>query len=397
MKVNRAFREWVVDLIKRSGAYRLALQEFRNGSQVQNDALFVSEEQTISRKDISIAQPSRKPVLWRMASSSGTSGQPLVFPQPLSALQSEQAFIDALWIDVGFQKSSRVAVMRGIGGFDITHRFVNRLVVSSDGWDDGDIHKKLSALVAFRPEFIDCYPSILERFILRCIGLGINEFPQVKGVFAGSESCNSRQEDLFLKYLGAPTVSWYGLSEQVALGVKISEDEHHFFPQYSDLAFIKSDLALEIVGRSKLNPFFSKQWYRTGDFCDSVEPDYNVRFNLPVLKVKGLRGRNPEYIEAMDGNLIPFNHIVFGLHGEEWLSVTRYCFVQECPGIINFYYAENNGASAEGLIRKLRARIPSTITLVPINAPELNNIAMNKWRYYWPTRPAALSSVLTNK
>lgn len=329
----------------------------------------------------------------RLASSSGTSGCPLIFPQPLTALQAEQAYIDFMWFQSGYHTDARVAVMRGIAGFRGSSCFLNRMVISSDGWEDHDVREKYIALCKFKPEFIDCYPSILERLIIRCYGLGLCNFPRVRGVFAGSEACYTPQEDIFKKALGASTVSWYGQSEQVALGLKVGPDEHHFFPHYSDLAFIHYENMFEIAGRSKLNPFFSREWYRTGDYCRSVDVGFNTDLNMSVLVVKGLSGRNPEYIRTKDDIAVPFNQIVFGLHGDVWLAVTRYCFVQEEPGVVKFYYAENSGMSAEELIEKLRARLPRNTVLIPICSPKLNQVSANKWRYYWPSRPSFLDAI----
>ena len=389
-----AMREWIVDRIKRSGPYRKTLYSLsRECKATIADVLFVEPHDTISRDEIALEQQAKLKFLQRRASSSGTSGRPLIFPQPLSALQSEQAFIDFLWLRRDFRVDRRVAVMRGTGGFSGTRRFLSRLIVSSDGWKDEDIQNKYHALCKFKPEFIDCYPSILERLISKCHGLGLADFPDVVAVFAGSEACTTQQEELFKKYLNATTISWYGQSEQVALGLKVGPNTHHFLLAYSDLAFIRHDQTLEIAGRSKLNPFFSRQWYRTGDFCDAVEIGFDCNLNMSVLIVKGLSGRNPEYVITEEGDHIPLNQIIFGLHGDFWLAVSRYCFVQEEPGVVKFYYAENSGMSAEELIEKLRARLPRNTVLIPICSPKLNQVSANKWRYYWPSRPSFLDAI----
>ena len=388
-KFKPAFREWLVDHIKRSGEYGKTLRLLRNGYGTDAQRVtIISSSDSISRDDIFLTSPKIRRLSWgRRASSSGTSGRPLVFQQPVAALQAEQAFIDFMWFSIGYHPKARVAVMRGISGFHGASSLLNRMVISSDGWEDTDVRQKYLSFCKFRPEFIDCYPSILERFILRCHGLGMRDFPRVRGVLAGSEACYPYQEGIFRKALGAPTVSWYGQSEQVALGLKVSDDEHHFFPNYSDLAFIRHEHMYEIAGRSKLNPFFSKQWYRTGDYCKSANIGFNADLNMSVLVVKGLSGRNPEFIRTKDNVAVPFNQIVFGLHSDAWLSVTRYCFVQEKSGVVKFYYAENSGMSAETLIKKLRSRFPRNITLIPICSPKLNEVSGPKWRYFWPSKP----------
>lgn len=387
MKSYAALKEWVKDVLKRKSSYSYQLNELLENRFSEEIEVKLIEEQNIIRKSDVDDFKYQKKIFERKTSTSGTTGKPLIFYQSLGALQKEQAFVDWLWQLVGYTPFDKVLVMRGGKGIDISSKFLNRLLLSSFEWDEISIIKKYEEFISFKPDFIDCYPSILERFIKGCIQLGMTEFPSVKGVLAGSEACLDHQESLFKKVLGAETLNWYGQSEQVAFGLKIDKDTFHFFPQYSDLKFLQKDGRYEIVGKSKLSKFFSRFYYATGDYCTSVTKGFNDKLNVPVYIVEGLTGRDPEVIKLKNLNEVPLNHIIFGLHSKLWSSIDRYCFVQIEPGIMCFYYSQfSNNILINDLIGILKERFPQGVILKVVEKPDLSLINASKWRYYFPNK-----------
>jgi phenylacetate-CoA ligase len=388
MKQLAAFKEWLKDIIKRRGLYRDQLNKLSmynlNGKDLEVE--YIKESDILRKSDIEIDNYKRS-IFERKTSTSGTTGEPLVFYQTVEALQKEQAFIDWLWNLVDHDPSDRVVVMRGGKGLDLTSRFYNRLLLSSFEWDEKSLRKKHQEFLSFNPRFIDCYPSILERFLKGCIALGITKFPAVRGILAGSEACLDHQANLFKEILGAETLNWYGQSEQVALGLKIDKDTFHFFPQYSTLKFLPNDNKFEITGKSHISKFFSRFYYGTGDYCKSIRSGFNEKLNVPVYVVEGLTGRNPETIKLENSEEVPLNHIIFGLHSRLWSSVDRYCFVQIKPGIMDFYYSKlSTDKLVKELIDKLIERFPQGVELNAIEKPELSQINTTKWRYYFPNK-----------
>lgn len=388
MKHLAAFKEWLKDIIKRRGLYRDQLNELSmynyNGSDLEVE--FIKLPDVVRKSSIDLNQY-KSSIFERKTSTSGTTGEPLVFYQTVGALQKEQAFIDWLWKLVDYDPSDKVVVMRGGKGIDLTSRFHNRLLLSSFEWDEKSLRKKHEEFLSFNPRFIDCYPSILERFLKGCIALGINNFPSVRCVLSGSEASLCHQENLFKEILGADTLNWYGQSEQVALGLKVSKDIFHFFPQYSNIKFLPKDDRYEIVGKSHISRFFSRFYYGTGDYCTSIKTGFNEKLNVPVYIVEGLTGRNPETIILQNFHEVPLNHIIFGLHSKLWSSVDRYCFVQIKPGTMNFYYSKlSDDELVQELINKLIDRFPQGVELIVIEKPELSLINTSKWRYYFPNK-----------
>ncbi len=380
-------KDRLTELIKRKGAYASAFHDAKK-AKITEPIKFLDEDVTVSKLEMREQSANKRiPIGWRRASTSGTSGAPLIFPQPISALQGEQAFIDQLWQLAGFTVRSRVAVLRGIlvpGGI---RQAGNRLIISCEGWNDEDIICKFEALRKFKPQFIHCYPSLLERFLRRCRTLGFT-FPEgVMAVLSGSEECTTEHEKLFLEMLGCRTVAWYGQSEQVVLAVKEANDTYAVVPGYSDVAFIQRQNHLEIVGKSRLNPFFSAHWYRTGDVCASAEIMESSVLNCKTIILHGLQGRSNKQIILADGTLIPFNHVVFGLHSQSWLAVDRYCFIQSKPGVLTFVYSLSPGAKSsimlDLLIKELQARFPKDLLLVAKEINEMSAIRNAKWKYFF--------------
>src|SRR5690606_5899646 len=107
----------LAERVKRSGEYRRRrqeLQEAKAAQQASPKLVFVDEQETLGKDEIrrfTAARCGRG--LGRRASSSGTTGEPFVFWQPLSALQFEQAYIDDIWATLGFTPRSKMAVLRG--------------------------------------------------------------------------------------------------------------------------------------------------------------------------------------------------------------------------------------------------------------------------------------------
>ena len=188
---RQAAKDRLVELIKRQGSYSAA--RFKADQPTNLQIHFVDVGDTMTKHEVRelLRKYSHRGIFsrfsYRMASSSGTSGLPLVFPQPIDALQWEQAFIDHLWKYSNFDfKTSRVAVVRGGIFAARTITAGNRLLVSSAEWDEASILEKACALTAFEPTHIHCYPSVLERLLRRCAALRLPLPTSVKFVLAGS-------------------------------------------------------------------------------------------------------------------------------------------------------------------------------------------------------------------
>lgn len=384
-------KDKLIEIAKRSGVYTSASHDARKAI-ITGPINLLDESMTIGKQELRERGANEKvPLGWRRATTSGTSGAPLIFPQPLSALQREQAFIDRLWQLVGFTVRSRVAVLRGVQVPGGIRQAGNRLIVSCEQWDDQNIISKLGVIRKFNPQFIHCYPSLLERFLRRCRALGLTLPNGVVAVLSGSEECTMAQEKFFFDMLGCKTLAWYGQSEQVALAVKEVDDTYAIVPGYADVAFIQREDHFEIVGRSRSNPFFSALWYRTGDICASVELAESSILNCKTIILHGLQGRSNKQVVLADGTQIPFNHVVFGLHSQSWSAVDQYCFIQSRPGVLTFAYSLSPGeksSTLDTLMHELQMRLPRELSLVARKMDNISVMRNAKWKYFYENERA---------
>jgi len=386
------FKDRLVDGIKRQGIYAQSLREALSSADGPDHVPLIDPSQAVCKSDLrELGASARVPFGWRRATTSGTSGSPFLFPQPLAAVQREQAYIDSLWLRVGFSAKSRIVVLRGVlvpGGWQ---RAGGRLIVSCDGWSDVDVLRKSRAIEQFRPDFIHCYPSLLERFLRRCRALAAPVPRGILAVFSGSEECTAEQESLFSETLGCPTVAWYGQSEQVVLAVKQPDHSYAIVPGYSNVAFVERPDGFEIAGKSRCNPFFANTWYLTGDTCGAVELDWSPVTQCRTLIMHDLHGRATKQVLLEDGTRMPFNHVIFGLHSQSWLAVDRFAFVQSRRGLLTLVYSLMPGANPEDvprLLEELRRRLPTGLKLDLKRVDEINAIGSGKWTYFFSEEKA---------
>lgn len=380
----------VVDLFaefaKRAGTYSAAVNIYPCPDDIPT-LHFVEANQCLSKAAVGQYIGSKWDALRgiRVASSSGTSGSPLVFPQSLSALQREQRFIDSLWRTQGFTPGSRMAVCRGTKVPGGVIRAGSRLLLSGMEWTDEDVRQRWNALVRFKPDYIHCYPSVLERFALRAYAQGLPRCDSLSAILAGSEETTAAHIGLFSEMFGCPTISWYGQSEQVALAVREEDGSFSVVPGYSEVAFIPSDYGYEIAGKSRCNEFFGERTYRTGDFCASVGIGPSRVLGCDTIRIFGLVGRSPVTVQMSDGESIPFNQIIFGFHSSDWLSIDRYCFFQVAPGIVCFKFSAVSGRELEAneFALLLAKRLKSIVEVRIDCDARLSSRHVRKWQYFF--------------
>jgi hypothetical protein len=376
--------DYAAEMIKRRGCYRSHNMELRRRDWVP-EIRHLDVNHTVSRLELRAAgERARLSVLSRRASTSGTSGRPFVFPQSFCALQREQLYIDSIWRFGGFRFGDKVAVMRGgqFGSPIIQRR--TRALFAGNRWLARDLRVKYQALLSFRPKFIHCYPSVLERFLAQCGALGLTKFPVIQCVFAGSEQTTDAQIDLFNELLGASTVSWYGQSEQVVLAVREASGDYSVVPGYSNVGVIPHVHGLEIAGSDGPNEFFSGVWYRTGDYCKSATVGYSEVQQVSTVMLHGLTGRVQVVATAAEGQSIPVNQLIFGLHSARLSGIGIFCVVQLKPGVVAICYAGNRMESSrapEG-IRALASRFEPDFRVNLVHLPDLAFAGSSKWRYF---------------
>jgi len=271
----------------------------------------------------------------RRTSTGGSSGTPLVFIQPLSALQKEQAFIDRIWRYAQYLPGDRIAVLRGKR---LPNRHIyagNYLYLSGYFLTASELAHHIEQLNTFKPEFIHCYPSLLYKLAVYIIDNRPHIHFKFKAAFCGSETLYPHQRELIKNIFDCEIIAWYGMSEQVTFSTEMEDGRYFFLPQYSLVEFEKCGNDLyEVIGTGWLNGRFPFIRYRTGDYVSGVEYTEFPHFARRGVCVKRILGREQEQVIVRSGESMPFNHMIFSLHGNTWKDVLNFQFIQEKNGIL---------------------------------------------------------------
>ena len=400
---TRAIQYAVKEHLRRCGSYGETKAEIHKMYSVNGffSSLInrIQEEDTVTKekiaKELRNSQKLRKRHAFpfkpfgRLASSSGTSSATFVFPQTIEAIQKEQAYIVYIWEKNEFNGNSKVAVIRGAYVPNLYYTTPRRRILCEMSWSEHEVIKKAQKLYDFSPEFIHCYPSILERFIKKIFTTGVSLPVGVRAVLCGSEAINQNQFELFRKVLNCEVVSWYGQSEQVALAVRQLNGSYAFAQGYSEVGFLKREGLYEIFGKSKLNEIFSTRFYRRGNLCDSLYIGWSRLLRVKTILMPRLVGRAEGSILNKYGENVPFYQVVFGLHMWNWRSIERYLCPQVEPDKVLCVYAGCKSSDAkivQKILSEMRARINTSATNITFELESILNINIRKWRYFLKRR-----------
>ncbi|MEX2670954.1 MAG: hypothetical protein WD294_02465 [Phycisphaeraceae bacterium] len=324
-------------------------------------------------------------IMKRQTSTSGSSGEPLTFPQSLDALQAEQAFIDFIWADAGFRPTARVAVFRGnVLGKRRSMQVGRMLYLSGYHLDPDDLIDHLRVLDAFQPDYIHAYPSVLTHLAAYAQQCELKPTCSPRAALCGSEATYEYQRELIKQVFGCRTLTWYGMSEQVALASECQDGTYFFWPQYSCVEFEKAECkGFEVVGTGWLNNSFPLIRYRTGDLVDGVQYDAMSDCGVVGTKVAHIVGREQEVVQLASGKTMPFNHIVCSMHGEAWKGVSQYQFVQNAPGAVDLYLVVPKSVDGPNrLLREFSKRTEGQLKVVVHRVDKLEEVGRAKARHF---------------
>jgi phenylacetate-coenzyme A ligase PaaK-like adenylate-forming protein len=174
----------------------------------------------------------------KYSTTGGSTGIPVGFYHDRRATSAKaSAFMIAQWRRVGYEPGDSSAILRGgvVSNGDITEvlPFRNALLMSSYHLTDDLMPKYLERLRAFRPKYIQAYPSsitLLARYMLEH-----DEKPLLglRAILCGSENIYDWQRLQIEQAFQSRVFSWYGQSEVVCLAGECEHDRRlHIFPQY---------------------------------------------------------------------------------------------------------------------------------------------------------------------
>lgn len=327
--------------------------------------------------------------LERKTSTGGSSGNPLIFIQPLSSLQKEQAFIDRIWNCSNYKLGNRIAVLRG-GYLPNSYLYVgNYLYLSGYSLTESAMAIHIEQLNNFKPQFIHCYPSLLHKLAVYILDKSPRILFKIRAALCGSEALYPYQREAIKNAFNCEINAWYGMSEQVVLATEMEDGGYFFLPQYSlvEFEYCGNDL-YEIIGTGWLNRSFPFIRYRTGDYVSGLEKTEYPYFAQKGVRVKKILGREQEQVVLQSGELMPFNHMIFSLHGDAWKDIYSYQFIQEKQGALQLkIISTKNNRDCEKSIEKrlyeiFKKRFGDTINLYIEFVDVIENTGGIKTRYF---------------
>jgi phenylacetate-CoA ligase len=217
-----------------------------------------------------------------------------------------------------------------------------QLILSSDHLARACMPRYLEAMRAWKPRFIQAYPSTIYP-----LALWLAEHPaadatgRIEGIMLFSESVLDHHMAAIRAVFSCPVLKHYGHSERVLMAASMPDDERYFFwPQYGRLELVdhagapvtQPGVAGEIVGTGFDNGVMPLLRYRTGDMAALGGSPHPLLPAFPV--VERIEGRMQEFIVCRDRRLVSVNSLTEiprdpGLEGMEAIQ-----FEQRIPGRI---------------------------------------------------------------
>jgi phenylacetate-CoA ligase len=250
--------------------------------------------------------------------TSGTSGSPLDVRASPEAIQRNYAFFARFlsWsgvtpTDRGATFAGRLVVPRRQSQppYWRANRAMNTLLCSSYHMSADTAPLYLDALKAFRPRFIDSYPSAISALATFAIRLGRQGEVNPRVVVTSSETLLVQQRQVISEAFGCPVRDQYGSAEMSAFISQCEHGSYHVNPEYGVVEVLRKDGSPcgpgqlgELCCTGFLNAEMPLIRYLTGDIARfGVEPCGCGRA-FPV--VSEILGRMDDVIITPDGRYV---------------------------------------------------------------------------------------------
>lgn len=281
------------------------------------------------------------------ASTSGSSGQPLLFWLDKDRSPREFAFVNDVWARTGYREGTARCVLRGLLLADVDrHPYeweasLKELRCSPFAMTASRMNLYLDQIEARGIAYLHGYPSAIEVLCRHIWQTGRQLKRPIKGVFPISEPLFQHQRDAIRAALPEATIApFYGLSERVLFASEIAgaEDVYAFEPLYGHAELIGRDgqpVTREgqrgrIVGTGFISTGMPFIRYETGDTAELVRlPDEHNAWRLKVRAITPRR--QPEFLVGAEGNHIVTPTIV-PVHPDKFFGVSEFQFYQDAPG-----------------------------------------------------------------
>jgi phenylacetate-CoA ligase len=214
-----------------------------------------------------------------------------------------------------------------------------QLILSSDHLEDRYMPRYADALAAYRPRFIEAFPSALFPLARWLAEHPLPDFTRhVRGIMLYSENVFDFQMRKFRDVFGCPIVKHYGQSERVLMAASLAGDDRYFFwPQYGWFELLDASgrpvrtpgQVGFVVGTSFDNQVMPFVRYRTGDLAMLAPQGHPALPGYPACE--RIEGRLQEFLVCRDERLISITTLGVG-HFPELAAVEAIQYEQHAPG-----------------------------------------------------------------
>lgn len=309
------------------------------------------------------------------ASTSGTTGTPLLLRRSLPSVALEQAVIDGLVARAGVDPSRcRGAVLRGDDVKSPADRSPpfwqlanggRRLIFSSNHLDTETLAAFVTALRDYAPQVLFAYPTVLESLCTLMLERGFTL--SIPVTVCGSEVLTRETCALARHALATRVVSYYGQAERVAWADGDPDGGYRFLPSYGvvELRFVESDSEgdiYDVIGTGLWNHAMPLVRYFTGDRIRVRRGTSTPAVEEGAESFLDILGRSGDYILAPSGaRLLGIDHIP-----RDVPHILRAQFIQELADSVTLLIVPAPGFNDEcrqRLLEHARLKLPPSMRL----------------------------------
>lgn len=271
--------------------------------------------------------------------------------------KTERAHIANLWSRIGYDKgkSYRMVILRGDTPKEGNYEYIGKnLILSSFNLIENNMNDYIEKIVAFNPDFIQAYPSVISLLSKYIVENNIKiSLANLKAIICASENIYDFQRQQINQAFNAKIYSFYGHTEHSCLAGECEKSNYYHLQSeygYTELInesgcdALEEDEAGEIICTGFSNyavPFIR---YRTGDIAINSNERCSCGRNYKLIK--RIDGREQEYFIDKTGAKVTFIYSDVALWQVRH-KIYLYQYVQNEGGSVELYIQYKNKFTEE--------------------------------------------------
>jgi phenylacetate-CoA ligase len=329
----------------------------------------------------------------------GTTGVPMGFYYEKGVSRAiEWAFMKMQWERVGYSFFDKCVYLKGFviqsddGKKYGKRSFFNRwLILSSFDMTEDNLKNHIRSIGAFRPVYIQAYPSSITILAQYMKKHNIRAFDSVKAILCGSENMYPGQRELIENVFQCRVYTWYGQAERIILaGECETASQYHVFPEYGIIELVDREgrgitqpsVEGTIVGTGLTNYVMPLIRYKTDDMCEYSHTSHCL-CNRNHILIENVKGRwTQEFIIAPHNRKVSITAL--NMHSNLLDNVKQFQFYQERIGevILNIVpgtqYTEKD---TENIQTELQKKLGGDVELTITKVESIERTQMGKFRF----------------